>query len=593
MQMNISEIPTYETLDKQFTEWCQKTFGDSFSFRLYQKEVAINVILSFFNGTKYYISECPTGFGKSFMAFSIAGVLSTYYNKRGYILCSDLSLTKQYSNDIKRYLPEWGDLMGQQNYMCALNGYIFKLGACKLQGINSYNEIEARFPECSKECEYIVERKKAIEAPVTVCTYQQWLIQQNYVKQRMGEYCSPFDERDFVICDEAHNVIDIVQNQFAPRFTKDDQDRIFNVIDQAYFISNPVRLKSTIQEIRKQIYSENDVNVIFTLLDKYCAELKIIDDEADSIRKTIGRKSAAGKTLSKEERSLIYNCDFVKDHYSKFCDYYAIIAKTGPNYIVKNDSSKDDSIIFNCIQESYLMNKVFHSHVKNGLFMSATIGNPGEFAKELNIIPNEYSYAVVPSTFNFDKSPIYYISTYKMNYLNKETSFPHILKMVEEILDKYPDKQGIIQTGNYEIANKIYDHISSKYKSRIMKYDNSAQKQEVVDDFKRGKSNKVLIGPTLIEGIDLKDDICRFQIIFKIPYPNMADKFVNAKRNFNQDWYLNKTIISILQGVGRAIRNENDYAETYILDGCFGQLLNKRDMFNYDFWKRLIYKTSI
>ena len=37
-----------------------------------------------------------------------------------------------------------------------------------------------------------------------VCTYSFWLIQQNLVKALLREQ-APFNERDFTICDEAHN----------------------------------------------------------------------------------------------------------------------------------------------------------------------------------------------------------------------------------------------------------------------------------------------------------------------------------------------------------------------------------------------------
>ena len=34
-----------------------------------------------------------------------------------------------------------------------------------------------------------------------------------------------------------------------------------------------------------------------------------------------------------------------------------------------------------------------------------------------------------------------------------------------------------------------------------------------------------------------------------------------------------KTVNSILQGVGRGVRNENDWCETYIIDGTFDNIL--------------------
>jgi Rad3-related DNA helicase len=101
-------------------------------------------------------------------------------------------------------------------------------------------------------------------------------------------------------------------------------------------------------------------------------------------------------------------------------------------------------------------------------------------------------------------------------------------------------------------------------------------------------NDKILVGPSLIEGLSFDDDLCRFQIIMKVPYPSLADKFVKAKKDINPAWYSNTTAISILQGVGRGIRNENDWCVTFIFDGCYSYLMrNAGNMFNNDFMKRI------
>jgi Rad3-related DNA helicase len=98
----------------------------------------------------------------------------------------------------------------------------------------------------------------------------------------------------------------------------------------------------------------------------------------------------------------------------------------------------------------------------------------------------------------------------------------------------------------------------------------------------------VLVGPSLIEGLSFDDDLCRFQIIMKVPYPSLADKFVAAKQKLKPEWYSNTTAISILQGVGRGIRNEKDWCVTFIFDGCYSYLLQKSySMFPQDFINRI------
>jgi Rad3-related DNA helicase len=107
-----------------------------------------------------------------------------------------------------------------------------------------------------------------------------------------------------------------------------------------------------------------------------------------------------------------------------------------------------------------------------------------------------------------------------------------------------------------------------------MNYDNSKDKALALELFKK-KSDAVLVGPSLLEGLDLKDDTSRFQIFFKVPYPSLGSPHVKAKMNYMPDWYDWKTSVSFLQGVGRSVRSKDDWAVTYVLDACFKSLISK------------------
>ena len=91
---------------------------------------------------------------------------------------------------------------------------------------------------------------------------------------------------------------------------------------------------------------------------------------------------------------------------------------------------------------------------------------------------------------------------------------------------------------------------------------------------KKMKKNRgtVAMGPSLLEGLNLVDDLSRFQIFLKVPYPYLGDKYVAAKLNYSQQWYNWKTSVSVLQGVGRSVRTPEDWAVTYLIDGCFADL---------------------
>ena len=571
---------TKESLTDLVQKWGTSTFGIDFKYRPLQKECIVDIIWNWFNSHEDVILDAPTGSGKSFIAMAVAGVLSTYFGKKGYVLISDLSLLQQYANDLELYLPHWGVLRGQQTYTCAVNGFNFSVGACKLQGYKTYSEIISNCQECASYCEYLLAREKAMSAKVTVCTYTYWLLQQNFIRPRLKEN-APFEKRDFVICDEAHKLLDIVQNHFSPRFSREDMTKISLVIDRMR-IEKKEELKLAIRSQRDQIRDTEDNKMLLEILDAYSSNIAKLAEQVEAIKNSISKD---GKIVSKNDRTLLNACEFVKEHYSKFNEYVSIIRSAGPDYLVKNAQQNSETIVFNCLNESYLMKRAFHNNAGVKLYMSATIGDPVAYSTEIAI--SDYHHIKLPSVFDYSQSPIYYVNDYKMSYHEKDSSFPRIVEMIEGILTLYPNKRGIVQTGSYQFAKILLDMISPKFKKRLLLYDDSRDKQEKLDDFKFS-SNKVLVGPSLTEGLSLNDELCRFQIIMKVPYPSLADKYVAAKSKFNPKWYSNATAITLLQGVGRGIRSSTDWCVTFILDACFGTLYsNCSKMFEGDFMNRI------
>lgn len=579
--LNPNDITTKDELLNLIERWAKTTFGQDFAFRYQQQKTILGIIWGWLKSNREdIILEAPTGSGKSYIAMIVAGVLSDYFGKTGYILISDLSLLQQYANDVEVYLPSWGVIRGQQTYNCIVNGFPFTSGSCRLQGVKSYSDIMTSFPQCAPYCEYLLAREKAICANVTICTYTHFLMHQNFVKAKMGDSC-PFKERDFVICDEAHKLTDIVQNHFSPKFTKKDEEKILLVLDNirgSYNLQNPSSAKLKISELRRNIYIEENNDELAELLYEYEKLLYDISECTDTVRKSI----SSTKHISQKDKQLIAACDFVDEHHIKFRDYTHIIKKTGASSMVKCgpelDNYKqikfDSQIEFKCLHESYLMRNTFHQHTGKKLYMSATIGNPDGFCKEVAIPPASQRYTVffqLPYTFDYTKSPIYYVDGYLMSKKYYEDSFPKVAEMVTNILKRYKDFRGIIQTGSYAFARKLESLMTGEEKDRLLVYSDSANKSEMLEDFKYA-NNKVLVGPSLVEGISLNDDLCRFQIVLKVAYPSLGDKFVLKKKDMDNAWYLNTTLISLLQGVGRGVRSKDDWCHTYILDGCFTSL---------------------
>ena len=53
-------------------------------------------------------------------------------------------------------------------------------------------------------------------------------------------------------------------------------------------------------------------------------------------------------------------------------------------------------------------------------------------------------------------------------------------------------------------------------------------------------------------------------------------------------WYNSKTSNTIIQGIGRGVRNDKDYCTTYILDGCFYNLyVNTKEQYAEELQNRI------
>ena len=79
----------------------------------------------------------------------------------------------------------------------------------------------------------------------------------------------------------------------------------------------------------------------------------------------------------------------------------------------------------------------------------------------------------------------------------------------------------------------------------------------------------------MTEGVDLKGDLSRFQIVCKVPFPFLGDKLIRKKMNKWDWWYDLQTAKTIIQSVGRSVRSETDTAVTYILDSSWERFFNK------------------
>lgn len=557
----------------------KNTFGKDFEFRKGQREIITKICETYLEDPdSTLVIDAPTGAGKSLIAMWSAHILKELGN-RGYMVTSDLSLQDQYETDFYKYGLRWPSIKGVDNYECSVNGLPFSLGDCKLKGMG-YDQAE-KLP-CYNSCEYLQNRRRAIDQPIALLNYSFWLIQRNYVEAKMlqEERTVPFERRDFVFFDEAHRIDDIVQSHFSPRIEPGLVERMMtlNRFASKQGFQEAAYTKNKIQSLVNQMMI-GDKNDVFTAMSEFERILHGFG-KVRQVANKMAKKRYGTAGVPKDWQTAFGHFDRLKDVHCKVEDYLSLIKEVGIDKMVLDQNEHEAK--FMCVEESLMINKYLHEKAGFKVFMSATIGDPKSFVKIMGI--KNAKFIRMDNAFNYDKSPVVFVNRHKLSFREREASLPKVVEIMDQIISKHKGQRGIIHCGSYEFMNYIQS--KSKHTFRLMNYENSKQKADVLELFKK-KEDAVLMGPSLLEGLDLKDDTSRFQIFFKVPYPSLGDPLIKAKMQTSNEWYDWKTGISIMQGVGRSVRSKDDWAVTYVLDACFRSLINKPGFFPPSFMERV------
>jgi Rad3-related DNA helicase len=204
------------------------------------------------------------------------------------------------------------------------------------------------------------------------------------------------------------------------------------------------------------------------------------------------------------------------------------------------------------------------------LMMSATVLDPRVVYESLGIKSSEAFAYRMKNRFPLENRPIYFQPAGSMAYKNKQATMPKLLASIEQVADSYKDKKGIIHTHNFEIARYVLEKGSKTLKKRLVYQEDYNSKDEMLKDHAARKDGSIIIAPAMHEGLDLKGDLSRFQIICKVPYPSFKDnEQLKIRMQLSQDYYNWLTALKLVQSYGRSIRSEDDWADTFVLDADF------------------------
>ncbi|WP_432645483.1 helicase C-terminal domain-containing protein [Methanobrevibacter sp.] len=213
------------------------------------------------------------------------------------------------------------------------------------------------------------------------------------------------------------------------------------------------------------------------------------------------------------------------------------------------------------------------------IFLTGTLGDKDKFCKWNDINPDETYYIYEKSPFDVSKRPIY--GEFVGSMSGKRGNVPKwknkkALSKIKKLIDKHNGENGVIHTSSNEQAYWIIENL----KECNLRFVGGSDRNQVLREFKESNENIILIGASIKDGVDFKGDLCRFQIIFKIPYPQLNEQ-VKYRKELDSSWYYYQAVMALMQAYGRGIRDVDDYCTMYILDVDFKKLVDfNKNFFN-------------
>lgn len=493
---------------------------------------------------RFVIVEAGTGVGKSAIGLTIAKTIA----ESAYFITTQKILQHQYMDDFASH--GMLSLKSSTNFRC--QHYKGKDCSQALRELKVSKDGKFK-SKCGGGCVYKVAKRKFIEGPLGITNFAYFLAETNYSQQ--------LEPRDLLVVDEAHNIetqlssfVEVaVTENFAKKVLKlevpDNLNTMKRVVDwvKSVYLPKLIRVRNHMEQQIEKFSLKSRMQDFIVLAKRF----ELIDKHECKVSR------------------------FLKEYNSD--NWVMNLANT--------EVRGDRRFEFKPIDVAPFTEEYLFKSGKKVLMMSATIINKEAFCEVLGIPFEQCEFISIPSPFPIENRPIFVSPIGSMAMRSIDSSLPKLALAVKAILNEHKNEKGIIHCHSYKVANYLKKNIRSR---RLLTHD-SSNRDQVLYDHMNSKKPTVLLSPSMTEGVDLKGDASRFQILCKVPYPYLGDKLVRKRMNKWKWWYPLQTIKSIIQSVGRSIRTKEDQAVTYILDGDWERFYGQNHaLFPEDFKKTIL-----
>ena len=486
-------------------------------------------------GPRVFIVEAPPGVGKSHIALTLAR-----WSGDAYLLTSQKLLQDQYER-------EFGDALqlvkGRENYLCERYAPPARVttthGLCR----------RPRAPFC--QCPYARAKLAAQNGPIFCTNTAYFLTLRQWQREQLRR-------RRVLVVDEAHNLEAQLVRVFTVAFAPDQMTEWFG---------GPLPRLGSADEYR--ILFEDDVS-------RLDMELALIDDRLASLRPPgLVDDDLLSYPLTPQELALLGERDLLE---SALARLHFFLDAEDTEWVVRYPTEISAALELVPLTVSAMAPALLWDAAELIVLSTAFMGRPEAIAGYFGLEPEAVRAFASESPFPVAQRLIEYRPVGALSKATLSELEPALFAEVAAILAAHPAEKGLVHAASYAAARRLLADLAARAPAqyrRVIFVESSEAKGRALDDHRASSRPTVLLSPSLREGVDLPDDFLRFQIITKVPYPDLGDPWTAARQARDPRWYALETAKALVQTYGRSCRHAGDHGVTYVLDAHFARFLQR------------------
>jgi ATP-dependent DNA helicase DinG len=208
--------------------------------------------------------------------------------------------------------------------------------------------------------------------------------------------------------------------------------------------------------------------------------------------------------------------------------------------------------------------------VRKIILLSATLG--AKDLEQLGLARRRSITIETPSPISPGRRPIrVHAPGFDVSHDSGPAELAALAAELARIAEAHAEERGVIHC-TYELLRRLQPLLAAgPLGPRLVTHDRDSKAAQYQAWLDAGPT-AVLLCAGLGEGIDLPGDLGRWQVITKVPWPNLGEPAWKWVADTDPDRYAWEALKAVMQASGRICRGPGDYGITFVLDRSFSQL---------------------